>query len=237
MLEIKDLKVDYSGAYVLNGISLTVKRGEIVTLIGANGAGKSTLLKTISGLKHPSKGTIKFLDKRIDSLPPQAVTKRGVAHVLEGRRLFPLMTVMENLRLGGYTINDRESIARSIEKVFKIFPILKQRVNQAAGTLSGGEQQMVAVARAMMCEPALLLLDEPSMGLAPILVEEIFRVIEELRNREISILLVEQNAWVALEIADKGYVLENGIITHEGKGRELLENPKVINAYLGAEEN
>jgi len=233
LLEIHDLKVHYQGAEALKGVSLGVVEGATTTLIGANGAGKSTILRTVSGLKRATAGQICFKGQRIDHLRPQQITKLGIAYVMEGRRLFPLMTVLENLKLGAYVRTDKLGINKSLEEVLELFPVLRERETQAAATLSGGEQQMVAVARALMSEPKLLLLDEPSMGLSPLFVEEIARTIMELKKLGVSILLVEQNARMALEIAEKGYLLESGKIVLEGTGEELLEREEVKSAYLG----
>ncbi|MBI3014752.1 MAG: ABC transporter ATP-binding protein [Candidatus Tectomicrobia bacterium] len=232
MLEIEDLHVHYGSIPALRGISLFIPRGEVVALLGSNGAGKSTTLKTISGLLKPKQGTMRLNGERIDGLPPYAVVQKGVSHVPEGRRIFNRMTVRENLEMGAYTRRDGE-IARDMERVFELFPRLAERCNQVAGTLSGGEQQMLAIGRALMSNPSLLLMDEPSLGLAPRLVEMIFRVIEEIRSRGTTIFLVEQNALMALSVARMAYVLETGQIVGSGEAAVLLRDPKVRQAYLG----
>jgi len=234
LLEIENLHVYYGFIHALKGISLEVNEGEIVTLIGANGAGKTTTLKTISGLLRPRSGSIRYQDKDLTKYPPHEIVKMGIVHVPEGRRVFARMSVMENLEMGAYLRDDKEGIDRDLELVFTLFPRLKERRGQLAGTLSGGEQQMLAIGRALMSRPKVLLMDEPSMGLAPILVEEIFDTIKELNEREgLTILLVEQNAHMALSIAHRGYVLETGTIQLEGTARELERNPRVKAAYLG----
>ncbi|MEJ5197653.1 MAG: ABC transporter ATP-binding protein [Anaerolineae bacterium] len=233
LLEIKDLNVYYGAIHALQGISFSVEEGEIVTLIGANGAGKSTTLKTISGLLRPRSGDILLRGESIRSTPAQEIVRRGVVHVPEGRKIFAPLTVQENLEMGAFTRNDPAEIRQSMERVFKSFPRLKERLGQYGGTLSGGEQQMLAIGRGLMARPKVLLLDEPSMGLAPILVEEIFRIIQEINSQGVTVLLVEQNALMALSIAHRGYVLETGRIVLTGTGRELLENPRVQSAYLG----
>lgn len=232
MLEVQDLVVDYGAIRALQGISFSVGEGEIVTLIGANGAGKTTTLKTISGLQKPSNGKIVFLGKRIDGLSGHQIAKLGVVHVPEGRRPFADMTVRENLLLGAFN-RPRSEIETSFERVFKSFPRLKERLNQCAGTLSGGELQMLAMGRGLMAKPKLLMLDEPSMGLSPILVQEIFSIIQEINRHRTAILLVEQNAYMALQIAHRAYVLETGQIVLEGKADELRNAPEVKAAYLG----
>ncbi len=218
---------------VLHGIALKVSAGELVCLIGANGAGKTTTVKTISGLLHPREGTITFLDSRIDGLAAHEVLRRGISHCPEGRRIFPEMTVRENLEMGAYIRGNRGSIQNDLDQVFEHFPVLKARARQLAGTLSGGEQQMLALARALMSNPKLLLLDEPSLGLAPTVVETTFRIIEEIRRRGVTVLMVEQNASLALRMADRGYVMETGRIALEGRAKDLLENEHVRRAYLG----
>lgn len=233
LLEVRDLNVHYGAIHALQGISFNVDEGEIVTLIGANGAGKSTTLQTISGLLRPKPGSITFNGEELTSLPPERIVRRGVVHVPEGRKVFAPLTVYENLEMGAYSRSDKSEIVQSMERVFKSFPRLRERANQLGGTLSGGEQQMLAVGRALMSHPRLLLLDEPSMGLSPILVEEIFRIIEEINKEGTSILLVEQNAYMALQVAHRGYVLETGAIALQGTATELQENPRVIAAYLG----
>ena len=233
LLEVKDLNVYYGAIHALQGVSFGVNEGEIVTLIGANGAGKSTTLKTISGLLNPRSGMIKLRDESIVNRPAQDIVRQGVIHVPEGRKIFAPLTVQENLEMGAFTRTDAAEIRSSQERVFKSFPRLKERLNQLGGTLSGGEQQMLAIGRGLMAKPKLLLLDEPSMGLAPILVEEIFSIIQEINSQGVSVLLVEQNALMALSIAHRGYVLETGRIVLTGTGQELLHNPQVMKAYLG----
>jgi branched-chain amino acid transport system ATP-binding protein len=233
LLEVKNLNVYYGAIHALQGISFDVDVGEIVTLIGANGAGKSTTLKTLSGLLRPRSGSIRFRGQDIVRLAAEEIVTRGVVHVPEGRKIFAPLTVLENLEVGAYTRKDKAEIERSMQRVFTSFPRLRERLSQLGGTLSGGEQQMLAVARGMMTRPRLLLLDEPSMGLAPILVEEIFEIIREINRQGTTILLVEQNANMALQVANRGYVLETGRIALEGKAGDLLHNPQVIQAYLG----
>jgi len=235
MLELEDIHVYYGNIHALKGISLHVQRGEIVTLIGGNGAGKTTTLRTISGLIHPRMGTIKLEGKRIDMLPPHEVVARGIGHAPEGRRIFPRMSVRENLELGAYLRNDKDGIRADMERVFTLFPRLKERINQKAGTMSGGEQQMLAIARALMARPKVLLLDEPSMGLAPILVEQIFSIIKEINEQGTTILLVEQNALMALSVAHRGYVIETGKIVLADSAKALQENDMVRKSYLGEE--
>ena len=231
LLYIKDLKVNYGGIEAIKGISLTVEKGEIVTLIGANGAGKSTTLRAISGLVPLRDGTITYDGQVISGQSPQKIVSEGIGMVPEGRRVFPNLTVLENLRIGAYLRKD--DLTPDIDHVYQLFPRLKERSWQPAGTLSGGEQQMLAVGRAMMMRPKLLMMDEPSLGLAPLVIRDIFRIIEKLHEEGITILLVEQNANAALRIADSAYVLETGSITMHGTGEELLSNPKVKEAYLG----
>jgi branched-chain amino acid transport system ATP-binding protein len=233
LLEVNDLNVYYGAIHALQGISFTVNEGEIVSLIGANGAGKSTTLRTVSGILRPRKGTIKFKGQDITMTPAEQIVTLGISQVPEGRRIFAPLTVRENLEMGAYTRNDPAEIEQSMQRVFASFPRLKERVNQLGGTLSGGEQQMLATARGLMSLPTLLLLDEPSMGLSPILVEEIFRIIKEINSQGTSILLVEQNALMALSIAHRAYVLETGRIVLEGDAKKLREDPKVKAAYLG----
>ena len=232
MLTVKDLSTAYGKIEALRGISLEVNEGEIVTLIGANGAGKSTTLKTISGQLAPTHGSIEFMGDTISAMQPHKVTAKGIIQVPEGRRIFSRMTVMENLEMGAFLRNDRE-IKDDLERVFELFPRLRERIAQKGGTLSGGEQQMLAMGRAMMARPKLLMLDEPSMGLAPVIVELIFETIQKLNADGITILLVEQNAHMALSIANRGYVLETGEIKLSGPGKELLRNEDVRKAYLG----
>ncbi|MCD6427871.1 MAG: ABC transporter ATP-binding protein [Caldisericaceae bacterium] len=234
MLEVKNLIVSYGAIKALKGISFTVKPGTIVTLIGANGAGKTTTLRTISGLIKAQEGHIYFMGDEITNIPAHKIVQMGITHVPEGRRIFPDLTVRENLELGAWTLRDPKLKKEKLEQVFELFPRLKERQKQMGGTLSGGEQQMLAVGRALMTESQLILLDEPSMGLAPMLVEEIFKVLKQINEEGKTILLVEQNAEMALQLADYAYVLEVGEITMEGPAKEILENPKVKEAYLGA---
>ncbi|MEW6006619.1 MAG: ABC transporter ATP-binding protein, partial [bacterium] len=224
--------VSYGKVPVLKGISLSVDEKEIVAILGANGSGKTTLLKTISGILSPSKGEIRFFGERINQVPPHQITKFGIIHVPEGRKIFPRLSVAENLKMGAFLLN-KKWIKEGMERVFSLFPILKERFHQLGGTLSGGEQQMLALGRAIMAKPKLLLLDEPSMGIAPMLVEKIFITIKEINKREIPILLVEQNAHKSLEIADRAYILETGRIVLEGKTSLLIKNEDVKAAYLG----
>ena len=234
MLEIKNLTVNYGAITALHGISLQAQAGGIFTLIGSNGAGKTTTLKTISGLLKPKSGEILYEGKNIAGLPPHEIVKRGLSHVPEGRMIFANLTVLENLQMGAYLQRDKASVRRELEFVFTTFPRLKERVEQVAGTLSGGEQQMLAIGRALMSQPKFLVLDEPSLGLAPLLVKTIFEKIVEInRERGLTILLVEQNANRALEISSYGYVLETGKITVQGDSASLRQNPQVKNAYLG----
>jgi len=233
ILRVQDLVVNYGAIQALQGISFHVEEGEIVTLIGANGAGKSTTLRTISGLLHPTRGQIRYREQPIVGLPADMIVKMGIVQVPEGRQIFAPLTVRENLEMGAYTRKDKEEIEQSMRRVFASFPRLEERLTQLGGTLSGGEQQMLAMGRGLMARPQLLLLDEPSMGLAPILVEEIFDIIEEINRQGVSILLVEQNAAMALSVADRAYVLETGRIVLEGPAQEVFENPEVRKAYLG----
>jgi len=233
VLEVKNIKVCYDDVPALHDVSFEVREGEIVSIVGSNGAGKSTILKTISGLLHPVSGEIRFEGERIDRDPPYAIVAKGIAHVPEGRRIFSRMTVLENLLLGAYTRKSQEERAETLERIFELFPILKERRNQRAGTLSGGEQQMLAIARGLMSRPKLLMLDEPSLGLMPILVTKLFDTIKRINEEGITILLVEQNVREALELADRAYVLVTGNIVLEGTGRELLEAEMVKKAYLG----
>jgi branched-chain amino acid transport system ATP-binding protein len=230
---IRNLRVFYGRVEALKGVSLEVDQGAIVTLIGANGAGKSTALRAISGLVRPASGEIVFQGKRIDSLSPQDVVRGGIAHVPEGRRVFPFMTVRENLNMGAFRRKDKEEIKKNLEGVFEHFQILRERRSQRAGSLSGGEQQMLAIGRALMSQPTLLLLDEPSLGLAPLMVREVGRIIGEINQRQVGIILVEQNAHMALRIARKGYVLETGSIALQGPASDLIDNEHVKKAYLG----
>ncbi len=231
-LRVENIHVYYGAIHAIRGVTFTVNEGEVVTLIGANGAGKSTILKTVSGLLRPKSGTISFDGTDITQIPPHKLVPMGLAHVPEGRRIFQQMTVEENLEMGAFT-QPKGGIAMDLEKVFALFPRLKERRRQIAGTLSGGEQQMLAMGRALMSHPKLLMLDEPSMGLAPILVEQIFDIIRSLHRTGTTILLVEQNAQMALSVADRAYVLETGEITLTGTGDELIHNDAIRKAYLG----
>ncbi|AXN37672.1 ABC transporter ATP-binding protein [Peribacillus butanolivorans] len=233
MLKIEDINVYYGNIQALKGISLSINEGEIVTLIGANGAGKSTMLKTISGLLKPKQGKIMYEGQSIGGKAAQSIVKMGISHVPEGRRVFANMTVEENLQLGAYLRKDKAGIKQDMEKVYELFPRLLERLKQQSGTLSGGEQQMLAMGRALMAKPRLLLLDEPSMGLAPLLVKQIFNIIEEINKTGTTILLVEQNANLALSIADRAYVVETGRIVLSGKSEELTASEEIKNAYLG----
>jgi branched-chain amino acid transport system ATP-binding protein len=233
MLEINNLNVYYGAIHALKGVDLHLDEGEIIALIGSNGAGKSTTLNSISGLLEPKTGSVIFNDKDITRLPAQEIVKLGIIQVPEGRKIFTKMTVQENLEMGAYLNTNKEQIDEDMEHAFDIFPRLKERRKQMGGTLSGGEQQMLAIARGLMSHPYLLLLDEPSMGLAPVLVEQIFDIIRDINHQGTSILLVEQNAQMALSIADRGYVLETGNNALDGKANDLLLNPKVMEAYLG----
>jgi len=233
MLKVNNLHVHYGAIHALQGISFHLNRGEIVTLIGSNGAGKSTLLKTISGILDVSEGSVSYLDEIISSTPPQEIVRKGVIHVPEGRKIFAAMTVLENLEMGAFSVSSKALIDERIDEMFTRFPLLKERRKQLGGTLSGGEQQMLAIARGLMAGPELILLDEPSMGLAPVLVEQTFDIIEEINNAGTSILLVEQNAQMALSIADRAYVLETGRIVLEGGAAEVMKDEMVIEAYLG----
>ena len=233
MLELREVEVAYGNIRAIKGISLTVAEGELVTLIGANGAGKSTTLKTISGLLRPKSGTIFYRGQPLDRLPPHKIVALGISHCPEGRHLFGRLTVIENLRLGAIQRRDRENVQSDIKHVYTLFPVLEERSVQLAGTLSGGEQQMLAIGRALMSRPQLLLLDEPSLGLAPILVSIIFDTIRQLKREGATILLVEQNARLALDIADRAYVMETGRVTLQGPATELKHNPQVEHTYLG----
>ena len=233
MLRITDLHTYYGHVHALRGVSLEVKEGSIVTLIGNNGAGKSTLLKTISGLVHPSSGTIEFLGKRIDALSSEEIVKLGISQTPEGRRIFPRSPVIENLEMGAYTRKDSRAVRASIEVMMERFPILRERKNQLAGTLSGGEQQILTIARALMSRPKLLMLDEPSLGLMPTLVREVFKIIQEIHAEGMTVLLVEQNARKALAIAEYAYVIETGEVVLEGLADQIREMDQVRKAYLG----
>lgn len=233
MLAINDLHVSYGGIKALRGVSIEVPDGQIVTLIGANGAGKSTLLRTISGLVKAESGSIKFFDKEITSLNINKICGEGISLVPEGRRVFADLTVAENLKIGAYLRNDKVEIEKDMNWVYELFPRLKERTWQFAGTLSGGEQQMLAVGRALMSRPKLIMMDEPSLGLAPLIVQQIFSIITEINKQGVTILLIEQNANMALKVCDNAYVLETGVVTMSGSGKELLANEKVKEAYLG----
>ncbi|MBX3596751.1 MAG: ABC transporter ATP-binding protein [Rhizobiaceae bacterium] len=234
LLEVKDLYVNYGKVAAIKGVSMGLERGGIITLIGANGAGKSSILKAISGLVKPTSGTIHFDGARIDGQPASKVVGMGIVTVPEGRRLFKLMTVRENLRLGAFLDRDRARISRSIEEVFERFPVLREKQHLPSGKLSGGQQQMVAIGRALMAQPKVLLMDEPSLGLSPKMIDEIAELIVQLRASGLSIVLVEQNANLALQLSDFGYVLETGTIAVSGPSPELLVDPEVTRAYLGA---
>lgn len=233
MLEIKNLNVFYGAIQALCDVSITVKPGEIVAIIGSNGAGKSTLLRTISGLIRPRSGSVSYNSEDITGMAPHQIVKRGLSHAPEGRRIFTNMSVSENLQLGSYLRKDKAGIEEDLKHCLQRFPRLEERIHQSSGTLSGGEQQMLAISRAMMANPDILLLDEPSLGLAPFLITEIFSIVKDLNAEGKTILIVEQNANRALEIANRAYVLETGVVVLEGTGKELLTNPKVKEAYLG----
>ncbi len=235
LLEVNDIHTYYGAIHALKGLSLRVEEGEIVTLIGANGAGKSTSLNTICGILHPHSGTIYLDGEPIHTLPPHLIVRRGVAQAPEGRRVFGRLTVMENLEMGAFARTDKAGIARDLERVFHLFPRLKERAGQVAGTLSGGEQQMLSMGRALMAHPRVLLLDEPSMGLSPILVESIFETIQEINREGTTILLVEQNALMALSVANRGYVLQTGEVVLHDTAENLQKNEMVRKAYLGEE--
>lgn len=231
MLKVNNLKVNFGGIEAVKGISFEVKEGEIVTLIGSNGAGKSTTLRTISGIVKPADGSISFEGTDITKVNSSDIVKMGITLCPEGRRVFPDMTVLENIKIGAFLRQD--DLTNDIERCYRLFPILKERNKQLAGTLSGGEQQMLAVARSLMSRPKIMMLDEPSLGLAPLVVQDIFKILQEINNEGVTILLIEQNANMALRIADKAYVLETGKITMQGSGKELLENESIKEAYLG----
>ncbi len=233
LLELNEVHTYYGNIHALKGISVTVDKGEIVTLIGSNGAGKSTTLRTISGVLHPKKGTITLEGKRIERTPPHLVVDMGICQSPEGRRIFPKLTTQENLEMGAFHLKDQSGIQEDMERVFVLFPRLKERRKQAGGTLSGGEQQMLAIGRALMSRPRILLLDEPSMGLSPVLVEVIFQIILDIHAQGTPILLVEQNALMALQVADRGYVLQTGRIVLQDTAEKLGENEMVRKAYLG----
>ena len=233
MLKVRDLVVAYGGIEALKGISIDVPDGQIVTLIGANGAGKSTLLRTIMGLVKPQSGTVEYNDEMINGLNSQRIVSRGITLVPEGRRVFPNLTVLENLRIGAYLRKDEDGIAADIKRIYELFPRLEERHWQMAGTLSGGEQQMLALGRALMSRPKIMMMDEPSLGLAPLVIKDIFSIIRRINESGTTVLLVEQNANMALKVAHHAYVLETGRIKMEGGGKELLENEEIKEAYLG----
>jgi len=233
LVEISEINVHYGDVQVLHELTLEVSEREVVTIVGANGAGKTTLLKTIAGILRPSSGEIQFLGERIDHLYPHQIVEKGLVRIPEGRKIFPSLSVLENLELGSYLPKAKAKRPESLEKVFSLFPVLKERSQQLAGTLSGGEQQMLAIGRGLMSLPRLLMLDEPSLGLAPLLVREIFRTVREINQQGTTILLVEQNVFNALEMAHEGYVLENGRIVLRGKSRDLLGNEHIKKSYLG----
>jgi branched-chain amino acid transport system ATP-binding protein len=235
LLELEDVRVRYGGIEAVKGISIRVDEGELVTLIGGNGAGKSTTLKAISGIKRPSSGEIRFRGERIDNLSAHEIVQMGISQAPEGRRIFGGMTVRENLEMGAYGRKDGRGVKEDFERVYTLFPVLKEREKQAGGTLSGGQQQMLAIGRALMARPELLALDEPSMGLAPLLVEKIFELLQEIHGQGTTVLLVEQNAHMALGVADRGYVIESGNIVLEDEADRLLGNDDVRKAYLGEE--
>ena len=233
MLKIKGLQVNYGGIQAVKGVDMEVQQGELVTLIGANGAGKTTTMKAITGLKPYSAGDIEYDGKSIKGVPSHELLKRGLAMVPEGRGIFARMSIIENMQMGAYLRNDKEQIKKDVDRMFGFFPRLKERATQLAGTLSGGEQQMLAMARAILSKPKLLLLDEPSMGLSPIMVEKIFEVVRTISKEGITLLLVEQNARLALQAADRGYVMDSGTVTMSGDAKQMLDDPKVRAAYLG----
>lgn len=233
MLEIEGLHVKYGGIHALKGISVNVEEMRIVTLLGANGAGKTTTIKAVSGMVPITAGDVRFLGRSLKNMPAHAIQKLGLVHIPEGRKIFANLTVRENLIMGAYNNRDKTDVARTMDRIFATFPILEMRSDQLGGTLSGGEQQMLAIGRAMMSRPKLLMMDEPSLGLAPMVVAEVFRVIEEIRKEGVTIFLIEQNANVALKITDHAFLLETGNIVMEGSGEEFLNNPRVKQAYLG----
>lgn len=233
LLELENIQTYYGAIHALKGVNLKVDKGEIVTLIGSNGAGKSTTLKTISGLLKPRTGEIRLAGERIDGLPTHKVTELGIGHVPEGRKIFPRLTVLENLEMGAFTINERGAVQAGVDRAFQLFPRLKERGKQLGGTLSGGEQQMLAIGRALMMKPKVLMMDEPSMGLAPLLVEQIFEIITQLNAEGVTILLVEQNALQALAVAHRGYVIQTGEIALHDRAEALRANKSVREAYLG----
>ena len=236
ILSIQDLKVRYGNIEALKGVNIDVKEGKVVSILGANGAGKTSLLRTISGLVSPQSGTIQFMGKEIAKLDAEKIAALGIAQSPEGRQIFRDLTVEENLRIGSFTVKNKAEVEKNYQRVFKYFPILKERKNQVASTLSGGEQQMLAIGRALMGSPKVLLLDEPSLGLAPLIVRDIFKIIKEIQAEGATVIIVEQNAKSTLKIADYAYVIELGEISMEGEAQELLHNPKLIEAYLGSSE-
>jgi len=233
LLELEGVDAFYGRIQALRGVSIRVEKGEVVALIGSNGAGKTTTLRTISGIMHPHSGSIRFDGREITRTGPSSIVELGISQSPEGRRLFPRMSVIDNLFMGAYSRNDKAGIASDMENVFRLFPRLQERRSQIAGTLSGGEQQMLAMGRALMARPKLMMLDEPSLGLAPILIETIFSIVREINTQGTTVLLVEQNANKALEVANRAYVLETGVVVQQGSGRELLESAEVQKAYLG----
>lgn len=233
MLQVDSVDTYYGDLQALFGVSLHIKEKEVISIVGSNGAGKTTTINAISGMLRCSSGKIEFLGKRIDTLPPHRIVEEGIVQIPEGRQLFPKMKVMENLVMGAYTRQARTKIKENLETVLELFPILKERKNQLAGSLSGGEQQMLAIGRALMARPKLLMLDEPSLGLAPMMVKQVFDTVKSINEFGTTILLVEQNVFNALSISDRGYVLENGRIIMEGEGKEILENEKIKETYLG----
>lgn len=235
MLQMVDVSVKYGGFQALNRVNLQVNEGELVVLLGANGAGKSTIFRTISGLEKPASGEIHFMDRQVGGWKPDQLVRAGIVQCPEGRKLFPLMSVMKNLTLGGYVHRkNKEELKRTLEEVFELFPILREKKDQPAGSLSGGQQQMVAIGRALMSRPKLLMLDEPSLGLAPLVVEQMFEVIRQINQKGTMILLAEQNASAALQIAQRGYVIESGQIVMQGTSQELYGNDRIRKAYIGA---
>ncbi|MDO5714035.1 MAG: ABC transporter ATP-binding protein [Tissierellia bacterium] len=236
ILELKNLEVSYGPINAIKGINMRVKRGEIVAILGSNGAGKTTTLRTISGLEKPKAGEIVFQDTSIGEMEPEKITSLGISQSPEGRQIFPDLTVYENLSIGAYVLKDKRKIKENYEKCFNFFPVLKERRQQIAATLSGGEQQMLAIARALMSSPELLLLDEPSLGLAPLIVEGIMNIIKDIAKEGTTVVIVEQNAAQTLKIADYGYVLELGLVSFEGSAKELLENPRLVESYLGGKK-
>ena len=233
ILDVKGLNVYYGDLHILWDLNFSVERKELVSIIGANGAGKTTLLKSITGLVKPSKGEIIFNNKRIDVIEPYKIAEEGITYIPEGRHIFPYLTVQENLELGAFNKRAREKIRGNLERTYTLFPVLKERKKQLAGTLSGGEQQMLAIGRGLMADPSFIMFDEPSVGLAPVLVSEVFKIIKKIHQENITVLLVEQNAYKALSLADRAYILENGRITLEGTGKNLVKNEYVKKAYLG----